>query len=337
MSPNLKILKLEFREFCVGHLMLRQIDDVFTSAEFQKSEPETVHTSERRTRVEEYYASADWENLDAIRRFLRVLENVLLLSFIPDEAKDQLRSHCNNAGFEIDRDGYKVHLTTKGVGRQLKNLIFAADGPKPEIVLSDSVSNDIEVVKNAEYCLIYDKPLQTHGLLWRDLVEWWKEEVGNTLSDREANRQLYKRLAKSLASKPERALWKAYFNLFYEKLGERLPALIPQVYLHYDPYTIKQLRGERRLKRQRMDFLLLLSERARIVVEVDGKQHYADGDMADPRLYAAMVAEDRNLQLAGYEVYRFGGYELLRDEAQGIIEFFFTRLFERHEVSRNAR
>ena len=48
-----------------------------------------------------------------------------------------------------------------------------------------------------------------------------------------------------------------------------------------------------------MDFLLLLPHRQRVVIEVDGKQHYADGDVARPERYAAMVAEDRNLRLTG--------------------------------------
>ncbi|MGW2892953.1 hypothetical protein ACWDDN_48215 [Streptomyces griseoruber] len=30
---------------------------------------------------------------------------------------------------------------------------------------------------------------------------------------------------------------------------------------------------------------------------------------AVPRLYTEMVAEDRRLRLAGYEIYRFGGWE----------------------------
>lgn len=67
------------------------------------------------------------------------------------------------------------------------------------------------------------------------------------------------------------------------------------------------------LARQRMDFLLLFSDRQRMVSEVDGKQHYAHGDQASPVLYSEMVAEDR-LRLAGYEVYRFGGYELAQKQ-----------------------
>ena len=46
-------------------------------------------------------------------------------------------------------------------------------------------------------------------------------------------------------------------------------------------------------------------------MELDGRHHYADADGgASPALYAEMVREDRALRLAGYEVFRFGGYEL---------------------------
>jgi hypothetical protein len=48
-----------------------------------------------------------------------------------------------------------------------------------------------------------------------------------------------------------------------------------------------------------------------VVLEVDGKQHYANGDTASPALYSQMVSEDRRLRLAGYEVYRFGETELI--------------------------
>jgi very-short-patch-repair endonuclease len=62
------------------------------------------------------------------------------------------------------------------------------------------------------------------------------------------------------------------------------------------------------MPRQRMDFLLLPSERTRIVIEVDGKQHYAETDgRASPHRYAEMVSEDRAIRLRGYEVFRFGG------------------------------
>ena len=78
-----------------------------------------------------------------------------------------------------------------------------------------------------------------------------------------------------------------------------------------------------------MDFLLLFTDRRRVVIEVDGKQHYADGDVASPRLYAEMVSEDRRLRLAGYEVYRFGGWELFGSGATARVEEFFDDLAAR--------
>jgi hypothetical protein len=57
-----------------------------------------------------------------------------------------------------------------GIDGELKNLIFAADGPKPRIVLRDAVNNVIEIVKNAEHCLVFDRPLGPEGLTWQALV-----------------------------------------------------------------------------------------------------------------------------------------------------------------------
>src|SRR5260370_25322082 len=74
-------------------------------------------------------------------------------------------------------------------------------------------------------------------------------------------------------------------------MKEKLPAIIPQVYLHYDPYTIREQPNGSPLVRQRMDFLLLLPHRQRVVIEIDGKQHYADGDKASPQRYATMAAD----------------------------------------------
>lgn len=114
-----------------------------------------------------------------------------------------------------------------------------------------------------------------------------------------------------------------------------MPALIPQVYLHYDPYTLREIASAQAgqvLPRQRMDFLMLLSNNVRVVIEIDGKQHYAEGHAASPRRYATMVSEDRDLRLAGYEVYRFGGAELQPDDPQapGRIDTFFDHLIARH-------
>jgi len=67
-----------------------------------------------------------------------------------------------------------------------------------------------------------------------------------------------------------------------------------------------------------MDFLMLLPNSVRVVIEVDGKEHYVSAQgHADPAKYAAMVSADRDLRLAGYDVYRFGATDLSGDEDFG--------------------
>lgn len=45
-----------------------------------------------------------------------------------------------------------------------------------------------------------------------------------------------------------------------------------------------------------------------------------------PRLYSEMVAEDRRIRLTGYEVYRFGGWELMQADADELLQRFFGEL-----------
>lgn len=63
----------------------------------------------------------------------------------------------------------------------------------------------------------------------------------------EGSKMLYRRLRQSAigANSPsEYAIFQGYYERFSKKLGERLTALIPQVYLHCDPYTRRE-RGMR--------------------------------------------------------------------------------------------
>jgi len=225
------------------------------------------------------------------------------------------------------------HFGHRGVNGEFKNLIFAADGPKPELFFVDAVNNEVEITKNAEYCLIYTRPLTAQGLTWADLVGWWRDSRPQLrdLDDVAVGQHLYKRLFASLASEPEQAVFRAYCSLYRRAGGFELPALVPQVYLHYDPVVASMRRGLRPRERQRMDFLLLLPRRERVVIEVDGKHHYADtGGMANTERYAKMVAEDRRLRLDGYEVFRFGGAEFTDPHIEQTVLTFFVELLDKH-------
>ncbi|MET9116034.1 hypothetical protein ABZX38_17785 [Streptomyces longwoodensis] len=48
--------------------------------------------------------------------------------------------------------------------------------------------------------------------------------------------------------------------------------------------------------------------------------------IAAPPLYAEMVAGDRRLRLAGYEVCWFGGWELTGPGGEGVVTDFFADL-----------
>jgi len=225
-----------------------------------------------------------------------------------------------------NRYAYKVSLTN-GVTGNIKNLIFASTSYKPEIIIKDALNNDLEIVTNKDSVLIYDELIPNDGLKWIDLVMWWSKLKQQERSLQLAN-ELKNRLFASLDSKPERDFFNYYYTRYAKILGKELPALIPQVYLHYDPYTIKK-HGIKYLLRQRMDFLILFSNSNRIVIEIDGKQHYANEEKASPEKYSEMMRLDRELRFLNYEVYRLGGYELTHD-SEATAKNFIDKLFEKH-------
>lgn len=237
-------------------------------------------------------------------------------------------------GYELAQEGeisghplFSFRSLARGVSGRPKNLIFASRGPKPEIGFVDAINNDIVILSGEESCLVYDRPIGASGLLWSELVSWWGEVTPGADAAK-----LGARLQESLASDAERKLFATYFKAHRATLGEALPALLPQVYLHYDPAVVKTLRHRLPLPRQRMDFLMLLPSRQRIVIEVDGKHHFSKNDLPSLKVYADMVSADRELRLAGYEVYRFGANELVGDAAEARITDFFDKLFRLHRV-----
>ncbi|WP_456849331.1 AbiJ-related protein [Bradyrhizobium sp. USDA 4504] len=231
---------------------------------------------------------------------------------------------------EGETSGYPIFAfrpVTRGVSGRPKNLIFASRGPKPEIGFADAINNDIVILSGEESCLIYDRQIGSNGLLWSDLVAWWSELVpeGNAAG-------LGSRLQQSLSSDGEKNFFGTYFKRYRSSLGDNLPALLPQVYLHYDPAVVKTLRHRLPLQRQRMDFLLLLPGRQRVVIEVDGKHHFSEDNRPSLRVYSDMVSADRELRLAGYEIYRFAANEVVGDGAEARIADFFDKLFRLHRV-----
>jgi hypothetical protein len=313
------------------------------------------------------HRNSDWtveELFDALgaidvpdRRFALLLEGIVSGETIPDEdAQRRLVGAINPpmaaAGLELretgSADGYPVFevvVSRSRTGRP-KNLIFASP-VKPDLRLRDAIDNDVEIVSNAEHVLVYDRPITADGIRWRDLQAWWKASY-RLDSDEQAKTMLYQRLRQSLpaSSPPQQLLFDLYHDIYGAAVYD-LPALLPEVWLYWDPKTVQQ-RGAAALLNLRMDFLLLVPGGGRIVLEVDGKAHYAieHQDMprglpkwiADPATYARTMAGSRSLTLAGYEVHRFGAYDLLHTgQARATLTRFFADLFGRHRIAATGR
>lgn len=265
----------------------------------------------------------------------------VLNSYLKD---DGYSLYCSN--YVSGNPVFTLRKNVRGVGNEVKNIIFAGIGGKPDIVLEDSLSNTIKLVENGVDCLIYNQPISVDGLKWNELVTWW----GNTdeYTEKDADR-LFGRLIKSMDSSPEKNFMWVYYQCFVKDRNKpELPALIPQVYCHYDPKSAIMRNGAVYVH-QRMDFLMLFSDRERVVIEIDGVQHYSEEQeldilingstnnikkhIASTKKYAEMVEDDRKLKLYGYNVFRFGGYEFMKEQLpKKKIICFFEELFKLYGV-----
>lgn len=277
-----------------------------------------------------------------VKRFMLLLEGLASALVRPDvPMQNAFVATINRVikvyGLEMrhvsDIDGYPVYsFVSLHVARgKPKNIIFASF-EKPDIVLVDALSNDIEIRTNADRVLVYDRQISEDGLRWGALQQWYSELKG--LPDNQATGQaLYKRLREALPanSPPQLHFLKGYYSA-YKDLRPQLPALLPEVWHHWDPKSAVQ-RQKLAFPNFRMDFLALLPGGTRIVIEVDGMQHYSVDGIANPQLYAKNVSSDRAMKLAGYDVYRFGGTELrTEEEATKRVKELFDQLFARHAV-----
>lgn len=266
---------------------------------------------------------------------------------ISQECIDAINQGLSDIGLSLQpigqvagRTKYKVLPTNRGAQEPIKNIIFAAKY-KPDIVLDDALSNDIKVV-NANGALIYDKGIPANGISWETLTNWYELlDLDNT------EQKMAHLFYNCLGSEPERLFYKAYIS--YLKIhGKQIPALLPQVYMYYDPKT-KEQREWQIFEHQKMDFMMIISPLQRVVFEIDGYQNYAEDEVApgtqykhyaSPVRYAEMVKAHREMSLAGYDVYRFGGRELWvndhtsEEEIIKNISVFFDRLFEKYYVSK---
>lgn len=286
------------------------------------------------------------EYVNPIFRRQRLNEDEEWVDILP-ECIEAINKGLSDVGMSLQpigqiagRTKYKVLPINRGTQEPIKNIIFAAKY-KPDIVLDDALANDIRVV-NANGALIYDQGIPANGISWEALVHWYEVSSGDN-----AEKRLAYLFYNCLDSEPERLFYKAYVS-YLKTHGKHIPALMPQVYMYYDPKT-KAQRDWQIFEHQKMDFMMIISPTQRVVFEIDGYQHYAEDEIApctnykhyaSPARYAEMMKAHREMSLAGYDVYRFGGRELWVNEhasEEDIINnicIFFDKLFKKYHIDR---
>lgn len=260
------------------------------------------------------------------------------------ECVDAINLYLCDCGYELrpaNRIGDKVEYTLvelTGVKGKIHNIVFAAI-EKPDVLLPDVLNHTVQIPVDEDKYLLYDEDIGANGLTWGELLKWYNNN--HLPFDKGLLEKLWDSV-KHCGSPIEEQFFSFYLEII-EEYGDNIPALLPQVYLFYD----SKVQKERTIKifdHQCMDFLMLFSGSQRVVIELDGVQHYSDGTVQIPdspypqpiastAKYASMVSSQREMTLAGYEVYRFGGKEFQNQEqAKAMVQQFFLDLFGKHRI-----
>ena len=229
----------------------------------------------------------------------------------------EFQSHADGNGKEPPNEEWlrAWQALREAVGiDEIQTIVFASDG-KPDLVLHDVPNSQLADAKGS--ALIWQTRITEKGLTVVDMLQWWR-------SNRRADDSLYRRFSECCQNNDERAVLDFYYQTLVKMdVTSELPALLPQVWLSYDPLTREQRYGKPALERQRLDFLMYLPGRRKVIIEVDGSYHISKGDgRACLETYSKGLAADRGLMAKGYTVYRFGANEIQQDPADVLGQFF---------------
>lgn len=75
-------------------------------------------------------------------------------------------------------------------------------------------------------------------------IHWLSGGKNNKKNDGDPELGLYGRLRQSLDSDIEKIFFRTYYNYYRHPVKKNIPALVPQVYLHYDPRSKYQRNGK---------------------------------------------------------------------------------------------
>ena len=307
-----KVLKIEFREFCVDYLSLSQIKGIFSNSGLT-IENEASSLGTRRGLVDAFYSATDWQNLENVHKLFHIIEYILNLHYIHDEEKDCLRSILTDNGFEVE--GNKINYEGNILGENLFSYQFPAGLPfgvlKPDFSISAEKGGQILKYE------LQDGLGLIRGNVYPDFS--FKSLEDSYGLDSSTNKVLKRALIDMNQSDYEKIFFIEYAKRF-DMANRNLPVLIPQAWIQWHSQSKKNLRSTSSLHMDdlyRVDFVAFWHNK-RYVVLVDDISHYATKKgvnwHADQESYSKRLKEDRKLRKENWYVFRVSNWELRDNE-----------------------
>ncbi len=207
---------------------------------------------------------------------------------------------------------------------------------KIQLMIQDVVESDLTIIDDLkDLYMVFAENISEDGLTWGQLFEWWEKRNGKTRQD------LIRKL-RSVCNEPEKFFFDEYYSLYKD---DYYPAILPQVTISYSPILSKSDLEKLNIvpeHRYTMDFMVIPNKNTKIVIEIDGIEHYSyknpdNINVASTRLYAEQMKSDRKLKLKGYTIFRFGGHEFkgtfkdeFKDEVKESLKAEMQKIFRNY-------
>jgi hypothetical protein len=304
--------RLEFREFCTG-LALRQIDDVFQNCGVKLGNlPENrFFSGQRRTRIEEYYASINWESVEDTKKFLDVVRVVSSQSFISQEERAFLKDLCIKEGLQVD--GQDILLPENKISKESDLFRIQFPGGLP---FGIKKPNFAVAAKNGGQSLKFELDAGI-GILWEKIYPNFTfqtfREACKISKDTDAT--LRKSIFQMNQTDCERVFFQTYAKRF-DMASKPVPLLIPQAWIQWYSLPKNNLKASSSLQSDdlyRVDFVAFWQNK-RYAILVDDISHYAvkhnEKWFADEESYSKRLKEDRRLKQENWNVFRISNWEI---------------------------
>lgn len=315
-TVRLNLLKNNFQQFCCDYLTLRHINGIFSHVGFALVNESSSGT--RRGLVEEFYAPTDWQKIENINKFFKVIEYILQWHDISDEAKDCLRSICTDSGFRLEED--KISYEESILGEDLFESQFPGGLPfglvKPDFAIT---------AKEGKQSLKFELKSGI-GIIWQDVYPNFDFSTFQAACGINSGTNLA--LKNALVAMNQTKCEKDFFLSYAKRFGmadNHIPILVPQAWIQWHSSSKKILHASGHLLAKelyRVDFVAFWNN-YRYAILIDDIGHYAikHGDrwIADEKTYSQRLEEDRKLQVEGWKIFRVSNWEIRQNNVLEIV------------------